>query len=74
MQQNLSRYFRFDSAETLCEQLNKFVNTLKKEKEETTDKSPWLDNYDERRNMPDKEILAKWIDLEKSCLAESEKK
>ena len=35
----------------LCEHVNKFINTLKKEKEETKDKNPWLDKGDERRNM-----------------------
>ena len=34
-QQNLSKYYRCESADTLCGQFNKFVNTLKKEKEET---------------------------------------
>ena len=36
LQQNLSRYYRFESADTLCEQFNKFVNTLKKEKQKQT--------------------------------------
>ena len=35
LQQNLSKYYRFRSADILCEQFNKFVNTLKKEIEET---------------------------------------
>ena len=47
---------------------------LKKEKEETKDKYPWLDQGNERRNMSDKEILDKYVDLEKSCLSDSEKK
>ena len=34
LQQNLSRHYRFESADILCEQFNKFVNILKKEKEE----------------------------------------
>ena len=38
LQQNLSKYYRFESADIFCEQLNKFINTLKKEKEETKDK------------------------------------
>ena len=43
---------------------NKFVDTLKKEREQTpTDKYPWLDPEDERRNMTDREILEKHIDL-----------
>ena len=30
LQQNLSRYYRFEEADKLCEYFNKFVNTLKK--------------------------------------------
>ena len=37
LQQNLSRYYRFEKAEKLCEYFNRFVNTLKKEREQ---KSP----------------------------------
>ena len=32
LQQNLSRYYRFEEAEKLCEYFNKFVNTLKEER------------------------------------------
>ena len=32
LQQNLSKYYRFESADILCEQFNKFINTLEKEK------------------------------------------
>ena len=31
LQQNLSKYYRFKEAHTLCEQFNKFINTLRKE-------------------------------------------
>ena len=34
LQQNLSGYYRFEKAEKLCKYFNKFVNTLKKEREE----------------------------------------
>ena len=47
---------------------------LKKEKEETKDEYPWIDQGDKRRNMSDKEILDKYVDIEKSCLSDSEKK
>ena len=57
MQQNFSKYFRFESADILHGQFNKFMNTLKKEKEETGDKYPLLDQDDAIRNMSDKEIL-----------------
>ena len=76
LQQNLSRYYRFEEASKLCEYFNKFVDTLKKDREQTTsvDKYPWLDPEDERRNMMDREILEKYIDLGTSCLNKEELK
>ena len=48
---------------------------LKKErKEETEEKCPWLDSIDERKYMSDKEILDEYIDLDRSCLTDEEKK
>ena len=74
LQQNLSKYYGFEEAEKLCEYFNKFVDTLKKEREQTlTDEYPWLDPEDERRNMTDREILEKYIDLKNSCLNKEEK-
>ena len=75
LQQNLSRYYRFEEASKLCEYFNKFVDTLKKDREQATsvDKYPWLDSEDERRNMTDREILQKYIDLGTSCLNKEEK-
>ena len=40
LQQNLSKYYRFEMADVLHEQFNMFVNTLKKEKEWTKEKYP----------------------------------
>ena len=34
LQQNVSKYYRFESADTLCEQFNRFINTMKKRKKE----------------------------------------
>ena len=34
LQQNLSGYYKFEKAEKLYEYFNKFVNTLKKEREQ----------------------------------------
>ena len=49
LQQNLSRYYKFEKVEKLCEYFNKFVNTLKKEREQEwpEDKYPCLDQDDE---------------------------
>ena len=38
------------------------------------EKCPWLKQDDDRRNMSDREILDKYVDIEKSCLSDSEKK
>ena len=50
LQQNLSKYYRFKKAEKLCEYFKKFVNTLKREREQIlpTDKYLRLDPEDER--------------------------
>ena len=55
---------------------NKFVNTLKNEREQKLpeDKYPWLDPDDEQRHMTDMEILDKYINLDNSCLYEEEKR
>ena len=74
LQQNLSKFYKFESAETVCIQFNNLINTLKKkEKLETGEKYPWLDNTDERKYMSDREILEKYIDLSDTCLQEEEK-
>ena len=70
LQQTLSCMYRFESANEVCNQFNRLINTLKREEKETcnTDRYPWLDDSDERKHMTDKEILDKYIDLEGSCL------
>ena len=74
LQQNQSKYYRFEEAGKFCEYFNKFVDTLKKDREQITsvDKYPWLSPDDERRNMADREILEKYIDLGASCLNKEE--
>ena len=76
LQQNLSRYYKFERAERLCEYFNRFVNMLKKEREHESpeDKYPWLDPDDEQRYMTDKGILDKFINLDNSCLNKEERK
>ena len=70
LQQNLSCMYHFESVNTVCDQFNRLINTLRKEEEKTngTDKYPWLDDSDERKYMTEREILDKYIDLENSCL------
>ena len=74
LQQNLSRFYEFESAEKVCNQFNILINTLKKEQSlETGKKYPWLDEMDERKYMTDREILEKYIKLDNTCLTEKEK-
>ena len=62
LQQNLSKYYKFKSADTICEYFNRFINTLKRErKEEMQEKYPWLDPSDERKSITDNKILDKYI-------------
>ena len=51
------------------------MNSLKKkEKEErNTRKISIVDQSDERKYMSDREMLEKYVDLEKSCLTDKEK-
>ena len=76
LQQNLIKYYRFERADTLCEQFKKFINTPKKERQTEGSKEiyPWLDPSNERKYMTHRKILEKYIDLEKSCLTDKEKK
>ena len=56
LQQNLSKFYKFEEAGKLCKYFNKFLNTLKKDREQVSlvDKYPWLDPEDKRRNVTDR--------------------
>ena len=74
LQQNLSKFYNFESEENVCSHFNNLINKLKKEETtETEEKCPWLDDMDERTYMSDREILDKYIDLSNSCLHKEEK-
>ena len=74
LQQNLSKCYHFKSVDRLCEEFNIIVNERKEEENKVEkDKYPWLDDNDERKYMTDREILEKHINLDNSCLTESEK-
>ena len=49
LQQNLSRYYEFESAEKVCIQFNNLINALKKEQSlGMGEKYPWLDDSDKK--------------------------
>ena len=59
LQQNLGRYYEFESVEKVCTQFNN-LNKIKREQSlETEEKYPWLDKTDERKYRTDREILEK---------------
>ena len=76
LQQKLSTYYKIERGEKLCKYFNKFVNTLKRAREQNPpeDEYPWLDPDDEQRHITDMEILNKYINLDNSCLSEEEKR
>ena len=47
LQQNLGRYYEFESADKVCVQFNNLINTMKREQSlETGEKCAWLDDTD----------------------------
>ena len=75
IKQGILQQNRFEEAGKLCKYFNKFIDTLKKDREQTTsvDKYPWLSPDDKKRNMTDRDILEKYIDLGASCLNKEER-
>ena len=75
LQQNLSKKYHFESIQKMCEEFNAIINERKKqeEKEVEKDEYPWLNDSDKRKYMTEGEILEKYINLDNSCLTESEK-
>ena len=70
----MSKCDHYETAEELCEEFNTLVNELKKdEKISKKEKYLWLEDSGERKYMTDREILDKYIDLDRSCLTDSEK-
>ena len=60
LQQNLSRFYKFEVVIQVCDQFNNLINTLKKEEKlDTGEKYPWLVKMDERKYVTDRETLEK---------------
>ena len=73
LQEHLCRHYHFELADDVCDQYNRFVNLMRKEKENSEGKFPWLEDTDERKYMMDREILDKYMNLDNSCLTKTEK-
>ena len=75
LQQNLSKQYHFESANTVCNQFNRLINTLKKEENEKCKyKYPWHDNSNETKYMTDREIFDKYVNLDNLSLTSRKKK
>ena len=73
LQEHLGKHYHFELTDDVCNQYNMFVNLMRKEKEITVGKYPWLEDTDVRKYMMDREILDKYINLDNSCLTKVEK-
>ena len=74
IQQKLSRFYNFESAEEVCMQFKNLINMIRKEQKAIMEeKYPWLDKSDERKYMSDEEILRKYINLDNTSLSGKEK-
>ena len=74
LQQNLGKYYEFESGKKVCTQFNNLINMINKEQSlETGEKYLWLNDTDERKYVMDREILEKYINLENTCFTEKEK-
>ena len=76
LQQNLNKYYHFEEANKVCEELNKMIEKIRQEEEKDSkkDKYSWLVDMDQRKYMTAREILDKYIDLKDSRLEEVERK
>ena len=63
LQEHLSRHYHFELADDVCDQYNRLINLMRKEKEKFRGKisDNWLDDMDERKHMTDREILDKYV-------------
>ena len=74
LQQNLDKYYQFGEVDKICVEFNRIMEEKRQEeKNSSEERYPWLDDVDERKYMTDKEILDKYINLEDSCLNETER-
>ena len=75
LQQNLSHIYHFESAHKVCDQFNRLINMLRKEKKmESIERYLWLDDSNERKYMTDREVFERYINLYIYCLTKWEKK
>ena len=78
MQKNLLKGHEFESLNRIVDSMNEMITYTNKETKPFRDPNnkdpyPWLEPADPRRNMTDEQILDTTINLEESCLNQSEK-
>ena len=71
-QYHLEPYYELRPLQLLCGEFHKLTFILRREEQKSTDPHPWLAEDDERRNMSDRKILGKCVDVETSCLNQKE--
>ena len=73
IQYHLKLYYEFRPFQVLCEEFNRFTNTLMREEQKAMGPYPWLTEDDESQNVNDREKLEKYVNLGTSCLTQKEK-
>ena len=54
LQEHLGKHYHFELADDVCNQHNRFVNLMRKEKENSEGKYPWLEDTEERKYMTER--------------------
>ena len=72
-QHHLQHYYEFKPLQVLHQELNELTNTLMREEQQSSDLYPWSAEDDERKNLTDRELLQKNIDVDTSCLTQKER-
>ena len=68
LQEHLGKHYHLELADDMCNQYNRFVNLMRKEEENSEGKYPYLEDTYKRKYMTDREILDKYINLDKLML------
>ena len=63
IQHHLESYYECRPLQALCEEINKLTNTLRRQEQKATDPFPWLAEVDKRRNLSDREMSEKYVNL-----------
>ena len=74
LQQNLSKYYRFERADTLCGYFNKFINTLKRKENKKTRRKLSMVRSQQWKKIHDRQINIRQIYRFRNVMSDRKKK